>query len=460
MEENKNYSYFDNKKNIKFNYEFKAVLPITYYIIDTGKTRIHDEQKQVISEQIFDAIEKALTDESYIKEFFPQEDKIKQCYLDINQIYDEIEMYFGFITEKDADINTLKDDIKIFMEDLNGSVDYDSSVYNVVIPGTSSEDIDDSIPLDDVGIAFRPDKNKPIQITQLNSKEVENMDKELVSKGKLCFIKENNSKTINLNDEGELQLFENESLKETIPFSKTRIIRECKNILNEGYQLVEQEDTNTNTDGTPDIDVEKTKQNLEQGIKDVDELQNLKDELNDKVNNLVNEDKQEDLYVLVFYSNVNSQKEADVIVNAEGVVQDDIEEAPKYSKEKAEEICKSFNDRIAGSGCEVIPVTVAEANQLTLLNETKQIKLENLKEDPFPSTEFTQKELMPLEIHKLDCEKDLSIEQCAWIITHFDSLDNFVECLNQFTDIVSVGKNIPFISIDEYINGLLQEGSI
>lgn len=449
MEETKNnYSYFDNKDKIKFNYEFKVKFPIQYYVIGEDSNKINDEQKLTISDQVLQGIEQTLLDRDYINEYFPKEDKIQQCYLDVNDVYDDIEMYFGFITDKDVDINTVKKDIKIFMENLNSNIDYNSSI--------------NGIELDPTSIAFRPNKSKPIQITQINNiKEInEAMDKELVTKGKLYFVKENSSKMVNLTDDGEVELYENKELKSTIPFSKTGVIKECKDILAEGYILQEDTENNTNTDGTPDIDVQQTKKNLEQGIKDVDELQNLKDELNDKMNNLVNESVQDDLYVLVLYTNVNDNLDPDVIIDNNGVVQDDLDSAPKYSKEEVEQMAKNLNDSINSEQWEIRCIPVNEATKMKMLNETKQLKLENLKDDSFPSTEFTQRELTPLEVNKLDCQQDLSIEQCAWIITHFDSLDNFEESFKQFINIISVGDNIPFISIDEYINGLLQERSI
>lgn len=460
-ENNKNYSYFDNKNTVKFDYEFKAVLPIIYYKLYGGSTKLYDEQLEVIYEQVTEGIKETLLDRDFINEFFPKEDKIQQCYIDVDEVGDTIEMYFGFITDKDANINTLKEDIELFMKDLDSNVDYDSSVTNIVLPGTSGEDIDDSVKLKDTSICFKPDTSKTMEITQLNTnKEVnEAMDKELVTKGKLYFIKENNSKTVNLTDDGEVEFYENNKLKNTIPFSKTGVIKQCKDIITEGYTLQEQDD-NTNTDGTPDIDVQQTKKNLEQGIKDVDELQNLKDELNDKVNNLVNESVQDDLYVLVLYTNVNNNFDPDVIIDKNGVVQDDLDSAPKYSKKEAEQMAKKLNNNIDSEQWEIRCIPVKEVTNIEMLNETKQLKLENLKDDPFPSTEFTQCELTPLEANKLDCQQDLNIEQCAWIITHFDSLDNFEECFKQFVDIISVGQNIPFISIDEYINGLLQGGSI
>ena len=180
MEETKNnYSYFDNKDKIKFDYEFKVKFPIQYYVIGEDSNKIHDEQKLTISDQVLQGIEQTLLDRDYINEYFPKEDKIQQCYLDVNDVYDDIEMYFGFITDKDVDINTVKKDIKIFMENLNSNIDYNSSI--------------NGIELDPTSIAFRPNKSKPIQITQINNiKEInEAMDKELVTKGKLYFVKEN-----------------------------------------------------------------------------------------------------------------------------------------------------------------------------------------------------------------------------------------------------------------------------
>lgn len=115
-----------------------------------------------------------------------------------------------------------------------------------------------------------------------NTINYETIDKLLVSRGKLSFMKEGLYKLLQLNDEGLIDKIVDNKIYGSIPFSKTNIVKECKELVNEGYEL-----DDSNIPSQEELDAEK--QNIEQGIQKVDELQNLKDELLDKVNSLVNE---------------------------------------------------------------------------------------------------------------------------------------------------------------------------
>lgn len=139
------------------------------------------------------------------------------------------------------------------------------------------------------------------------SKLIDTVDRKLVMGGKLNFIKENNTKSIILNDDGIMELYENNKLINSKPFSKLGVQRECKSIFQEGYSayIKLQEDTKSNeiTDSNGDnVDLDQTKQNIEQSIEKVDELQDLKNQLQDKVDNLVNESKIEEEKINKFVS--------------------------------------------------------------------------------------------------------------------------------------------------------------
>ncbi len=113
------------------------------------------------------------------------------------------------------------------------------------------------------------------------------IDKLLVNEGKIILKKENNIKSIYLNDDGIIEFYENKNIYNTQPFSKSKLQKEYKQLIKEGYKIIkESEDINNIPDKN---DLEQTKQNLEQGIERVDQLQDLKDELINKVDNLVNE---------------------------------------------------------------------------------------------------------------------------------------------------------------------------
>ena len=139
------------------------------------------------------------------------------------------------------------------------------------------------------------------------SKLIDTVDRKLVMGGKLNFIKENNTKSIILNDDGIMELHENNKLINSKPFSKLGVQRECKSIFQEGYSayIKLQEDTKSNeiTDSNGDnVDLDQTKQNIKQSIEKVDELQDLKNQLQDKVDNLVNESKIEEKKINKFVS--------------------------------------------------------------------------------------------------------------------------------------------------------------
>ena len=121
---------------------------------------------------------------------------------------------------------------------------------------------------------------------EINPEKIE-IDKMLVNEGKVTFKKENDIKTISLNDDGIVEYYENKQRITNKPFSKSNLQKEYKQLIEEGYKIVKEvEDINNVPDNN---DLEQTKQNLEQGIEKVDQLQDLKDELIDKVDTLVNE---------------------------------------------------------------------------------------------------------------------------------------------------------------------------
>ena len=104
-------------------------------------------------------------------------------------------------------------------------------------------------------------------------------DKKLVQEGTLLFKKDNSNLKYILTDDGMIEKYNDTKLESVTPFAKLSILRECKTKVQEGYTL----DTNNN------IDTEQTTQELQAEINAVDKLQDLKDELDTKVNKLVSE---------------------------------------------------------------------------------------------------------------------------------------------------------------------------
>lgn len=114
------------------------------------------------------------------------------------------------------------------------------------------------------------------------------LDKKLVKEGKLIFTKNNLNESFVLTDDGIIDHYINESLEDSFPFSKLQLNRNTSKVIKEGYTLQE-EDNNTNN--TQNVDLDKEEQDIKQDIEKVDQVQKLKDELDDKVDKLVNEDK-------------------------------------------------------------------------------------------------------------------------------------------------------------------------
>lgn len=159
--------------------------------------------------------------------------------------------------------------------------------------------------------AFILSLNKNIEDAQINIKEgdvkvdilsenkniYDNIDKVLVNENNLYFSRGNDIQSLKLTDDGIVEKYLNENLQETFPFSKLGITRECKTLITNGYSLTKLNEatiTSNNTDNDTQLDLsdpEKTKQDLQQNIKDVEEIQNLKNELDNKIDNLMEENK-------------------------------------------------------------------------------------------------------------------------------------------------------------------------
>ena len=152
--------------------------------------------------------------------------------------------------------------------------------------------------LEDKDIKIKEGDIKVEVITE-NKNNFDNIDKVLVSENTLYFSRGNDIQRFKLTDDGIVEKYLNENLQNIFPFSKLGLSRECKTLANEGYTLTMKlnEANITSTTATGDgendkldiSDPEKTKQDLQQNIKDVEEIQNLKDELDDKMANLMEE---------------------------------------------------------------------------------------------------------------------------------------------------------------------------
>lgn len=122
----------------------------------------------------------------------------------------------------------------------------------------------------------------------MDNKNIE-FDRKLVSDGILTFKNNDDIFTLGLLDDGTVNCTKNNVVESSQPFSKSSIIDLTSLLLKEGYILCE--DTQNISNDNLDKSIDDMTADIEQDIQKVDKLQSLKDELMDKVDNLVNESK-------------------------------------------------------------------------------------------------------------------------------------------------------------------------
>lgn len=422
-------SSFEQYKN-KVDYDIILEGTIGYEVVGADESSTPtEEQLQDGEEKIFEQIKSLINNEDFLYDIFEDTGIARgRIYGEFtDQEVNDNKLYFklGISKEestKKLDVNEIKEYFEQFLEDLGSNVDLES------VMGWSNEEEDVEPTHVELDITGKPEikilKNETESVKDnkvTESKIIDSIDRKLVMEGKLAFIKENNIKSIILNDDGIMELYENKKLIDSKPFSKLGVQRLYKSIIQEGYSIYittgeypvysskkydtvdteeqaqdmvaelnsqgisagYEKDENLQEDVKSDeikdsngdnIDLEQTKQNIEQSIEKVDELQDLKDELQDKVDNLYNES-----------------------------------------------------------------------------------KMEEEKITSFVSTPFTQQLLSTEEIYNLKLEEELTVEQVAYITKLFGSLEEFKNSLIQLTDIASMPPQIHFISIDEYIKEMEKE---
>lgn len=415
----------DYKDKVKYDYIIRGKLP---YILDEGNI---DQQSYALMD-IVKEIESLLEDEDYIKESF-EEVGLGRVYPKLENEDPTIDILFGISkidAEKELNIEDLKADVIEFMNVIDSNID-GSSQSGVSHNDPEVEDVEPCI------VNLKRDKSKPTEAELIYPKKEESInlddiDKKLVSEGKLIFRKEESNKSIVLSDDGMIELYGNSELLNSLPFSKLGLIRECKSIIQQGYKF-EESTIVSNNNLSNDIDVAQSKKDLEQNIKDVDELQKLKDELDDKVDKLVNESKVTDGYIELdkrldeLIANNATDKELDDFLNE-----------------------ASFNE------------VITNQEYANLQKKAQDIRRIDIK---FPSTEFTRKKLTPEEMSSIDLKNNLTDEQIDYINTKMSKSKNNegsknVEELewylkNDFSKLFYPDlKDEPISSIDDYINGI------
>ena len=251
---------FDYYKNKDVEYDF--VLSAN---VNIGET----------SNEVLSAIISFLKDEDFMAIYFPKL-ALGRVYPKVEYLNGKLHFTFGISLVDAKERPTSKDlieNINNFILSLNKNI----------------EDKDIKIKEEDI----------EVEVITENKNNFDNIDKVLVSENNLYFSRGSDVQRFKLTDDGVVEKYLNENLQNIFPFSKLGLCRECKTLANEGYTLTmklnEANITSTTAigDGEEDkldiSDPEKTKQDLQQNIKDVEEIQNLKDELDDKMANLMEE---------------------------------------------------------------------------------------------------------------------------------------------------------------------------
>ena len=234
-------SSFSNYRNeVKYNYILNATVHIN--------KEFHDVK----------SIESLIDNEDFLQIYFPQPG-LGRVYVDVNMEKGFLFFRFG-ITEidkkEDFTSKDLKNDIIEMVLSLNRNIDYFK---------------DNNIERGDIKLHVIKDK--------------ESYDKKLVNEGKLTFVSDM-TEVLKLTDEGKVEYYINNGLKESFDFSKQKVNTLCESLVQQGAWLEESDNLDYNNLNS---NLEQAEQNIKTGIEKVDELQGLKDELMDKVDTLVNE---------------------------------------------------------------------------------------------------------------------------------------------------------------------------
>lgn len=404
-----------------------------------------------IIEDIMPNLINLLKDEDFMKIYFP-DIALGRVYGKVEYINEKLQFTFGISlvdAEKRPTSKELSQNIKDFIISLN---------KNIETPKLGIKESDITVDI----------------ITE-NKKYLDNIDKTLVNEGKVSFNRADETQSLVLTSDGIVERYINENLCNTMPFSKLGVIRECKALVTDGYTLtwtdrgtgnlqeatIKPMNNNNENKITLDDDPEQIKKDLQQDIKDVDEIQTLKDELEDKLDTLNEDGETAGDYVLVVYTNVDGEFVPDTCVKGidgqDYVIANNVEEAGKYSKEEADKIVDMFNDpKVNGEKYLLKAVKVDDLNTLDGLYESKEIKTEDTTDEFFPSTKFTAQWLSADQLRDFNVSRDLTIDQIAWVQANIGNIYEVEDGVRHF---ISSIDNLDLsdqqiIKLDDYFNNL------
>ena len=245
---------FDVYKNVEYDYVINAEIEVSN-----------------ISDTEFHQIIYWLKDEDYMAQYFPKLG-LGRVYGKVATVNNLLKFKFGISLVDAIEVPTddeLIDNIKDYILSLNKNI----------------EDNNFEIQEGDI----------KVNILAENKMNINNADKLLITEGTLCLMRKNDIQKFSLTDDGIVERYNNDNFIGTFPFSKLTLVRECKQLIQDGYTPIRlEEDMNDNEDKKKEImqNPEQAKQTLQDEIDLVDELQAKQDELNDKLDTLLGESKE------------------------------------------------------------------------------------------------------------------------------------------------------------------------
>lgn len=277
----------DYKDKVNYNYILEAKMD---YTLKGG----NEDQQIDASEGLEKEVNKLIIDEDYNKIYF-KDVELGRVYPKLEEIADTVDMTFGIVisdTNQKVTLQDLKEEIIEYMKNL------DSNIDGVSVTGWENEEEN----VEPTTVYLKGSDKITIEVIKEPKKEtvdLSNIDKKLVSEGKLIFKLNENTKSLVLNDDGQIEKYEEEKMKSTYPFAKKVVSSMVNEMLQEGYSLIESE---VKTSDGQTIDTDKEKERLEQANKDVDEISQMKKDIEDKVDDLVEESKQPKIFESTDYT--------------------------------------------------------------------------------------------------------------------------------------------------------------
>lgn len=430
-------SFTDYSRKVRYNY----ILNATVYI----DNKFHDLK----------GIESLIDNEDFLQIYFP-EPGLGCVYVDVNMEKGFLFFRFGITDidkKEDFTSKDLKEDIIEMILSLNKNIDY-----------------------------FKENSIERGDIKLHVIKDTESYDRKLVNEGKLTFVSDM-TEILKLTDEGKVEYYINNGLKESFDFSKQKVNTLCESLVQQGAWLEESDNLDYNNLNS---NLEQTEQDLKTGIEKVDELQDLKDELLTKVDTLVNEDYELDLYPAIerrVKEMIDQGKSKDDIIDyivgqrrAYSIDKEDEEKLKGLIESKQETWViknnrtnrylseKSNNDyywvtdinkaRKFSSYEDVFDFIEKESKFGNNGADTwEEIQLNESKQ--FPSNENTKKRLCYNDIKGLNLiDNYLNDDQIKWIEENISNKYHFEDGFKNIYSLLELDDNDHFISIDEYIDNI------